>query len=303
MNAHNSFSTQAQHVVPHFTEAGDRFSWDLPAVLANAGFAAFLLISAPALAQVAPPLGTVAQFATISAAGLVGQAGNGARVAGSVGSNTAISNFPPSAVVPAPGRRVFPVGDPVVAGALNDANTAFNFLVAQGPGTVLSDNLGIVGPLTSGIFSTTTGAADLPAGAVLVLNGPGIFVFNVDSLTANVLSSIAGTANPCNVFFSVQSSATLNGNNFFGTVIALASVTIGDVVGPLVGTNLQGRAVGLTGAVTLAGDGGTTVGGCSAALAFGGTRIPTLSEWALILLATITAGMGLLAMRKRRRPA
>ncbi len=268
--------------------------------LIRAGVAALLLISAPALAQVAPPLGTSEQFGTISAAGLVGQAGNGALIAGSVGSNTAISNFPPSDVVPAPGRRVFPVADPVVASALNDANTAFNFLQAQGPGTVLADNLATVGPLTSGIFSTTTGAADLPAGAVLVLNGPGIFVFNVDSLTANVLSSVAGTANPCNVFFSVQSSATLNGNNFFGTVIALASVTIGDIVGPLVGTNLQGRAVGLTGAVTLAGDGGTTVGGCSAgALALAGTRIPTLSEWAMILLAMLMAGAGIVAMRRK----
>ena len=261
--------------------------------------AALLLLSAPALAQVAPPPSSWQQFGALSSAGLSGQANTGAVINGNVGSNTAISNFPPSRVLP--GSAVFPVADPVVGQALIDANTAYNFLALQGPGTVLPDNLATVGgPLTSGIYSTTTGAADLPTGTVLTLNGPGIFVFNVASLTANVLSSIAGTANPCNVYWRVGSSATLNGNNFRGTVIALASVTIGDIVGPLVGTNLQGRAVGLTAAVTMAGDGGTTVGGCSAALGVAGEGIPTLSEWALILLATLMAGAGITAMRKRK---
>lgn len=263
--------------------------------------AVLLSVSATALAQVAPPPSTWQRFGALSQAGLSGQAGSGARIDGSVGSNTAISNFPPSTVLL--GSLVYPVADPIVNQALIDANTAYNFLALQGPGIVLPDNLATVGgPLTSGIYSTTTGAADLPAGAVLVLNGPGIFVFNVDSLTANVLSSIAGTANPCNVYWRVGSSATLNGNNFFGTVIALASVTIGDIVGPLVGTNLQGSAVGLTGSVSMAGDGGTTVGGCSgAASGLVGARIPTLSEWALMLLAALMAGAGLVAMRARQR--
>lgn len=269
----------------------------------GAAFAALLLISAQALAQVAPPPSTWQRFGALSQAGLSGQAGSGARINGSVGSNTAISNFPPSAVLL--GSLVYPVGDPIVNQALIDANTAYNFLALQvtPPANVLPDNLATVGgPLTSGVYSTITGAADLPVGAVLVLNGPGIFVFNVDSLTANVLSSIAGTANPCNVYWRVTSSATLNGNNFFGTVIALASVTIGDIVGPLVGTNLQGSAVGLTGSVSMAGDGGTTVGGCSGAAAgLLGARIPTLSEWALMLLAALMAGAGLVAMRARQR--
>lgn len=260
--------------------------------------AVLLSVSATVLAQVAPPASTWQAFGAISAAGLSGQAGSGAVIDGDVGSNTSISNFPPSSVLP--GSLVYPVADPIVGNALINANTAYNFLALQGPGTVLPDNLATIGgPLTSGIYSTTTGAADLPVGTVLTLNGPGIFVFNVDSLTANVLSSVAGTANPCNVYWRVGSSATLNGNNFFGRVIALASVTIGDIVGPLVGTNLQGNAVGLTGAVTMAGDGGTTVGGCVAAAPGVGVGVPTLSEWAMILLAMLMAGAALIAMRKR----
>lgn len=267
-------------------------------------FAALLLFSGSALAQVAPPASTWQQFGALSAAGLSGQTGTGARVDGSVGSNTSISNFPPSQVLP--GSTLFPApGDPVVAQALIDADAAYTFLLLQGPGTVLPDNLATIGgPLTSGIFSTTTGAADLPSGAVLTLNGPGIFVFNVNSLTANVLSSVQGTANPCDIYFRVGTSATLNGNNFRGNVIALASVTIGDIVGPLVGTVFEGRAVGLTGSVTMAGDGGTVIGCNAAALGgFGSSQVPTLSEWSLILLATITAGVGMVAMRRRRRPA
>lgn len=269
--------------------------------IASAGFAAFLLVSAPALAQVAPPPSTWQQFGALSSAALTGQAGNGALVNGSVGSNTAIINFPPSQVVP--GFTVFPVAAPTLGTALINANNAYNFLALQGPGTVINDNLATVGPLTTGVYSTTTGAADLPAGAVLVLNGPGIFVFNVDSLTANVLSSVAGTADPCNIYWRVGSSATLNGNNFRGRVLALASVTLGDIVGPLLGTNLQGSAVGITAAVSMAGDGGTTVGGCSGAAAGigGALPTPTLSEWAMVLLAALLAIAGFAAMRRQAR--
>src|SRR5688572_6976288 len=54
----------------------------------------------------------------------------------------------------------------------------------------------------------------------------GIFVFNVSSsLTANVNSVIAVTSNPCNIYWRVGSSSTLNGENFRVTVIANASIT------------------------------------------------------------------------------
>ncbi len=83
----------------------------------------------------------------------------------------------------------------------------------------------------------------LPANATLTLNGTGVFIFNVDSsLTANVLSNVVGTANPCNIFWRVGSSATLNGTNFRGTVVASASITLGS------GANLAGRALAGTGA-------------------------------------------------------
>ena len=71
-------------------------------------------------------------------------------------------------------------------------------------------------------------------------------------------------------------------------------------MGPALGMNLTGRAVALTGAVSMPGDGGTVIGGCSAALPPGAAApVPTLSEWAMILLASLMALGGFAAMRRQ----
>ena len=191
--------------------------------------------------------------------GVTGSAFPGTIVAGDVGSfpTPTISNFPPSTVV-------FPftlhlAADPVVQQAHTDAIAAYVFLAAQGPGTVLPADLdGQV--LTSGIYS---GAASLANNGTLTLNGPGIFIFQVSStLQMNTGSSVVGTADPCNVYWRVGSSATLLGDVFFGNVFADASITVGG--GP---SNVPGRIIagtGPTGAATMS-VGGNTVGGCASA--------------------------------------
>jgi hypothetical protein len=216
-------------------------------------------------AQVAPPLGTAQQFAVLGNSAVTGATGSGAVVIGDVGSSptATISNFPPSRTTPP--FIVHTTNDNVVSQAHADAITAYNNMLAQGPGTVLADNLAVAGALGPGIYSFTTGAADLPAGSTLTLNGDGVFIFNVgSSLTMNVNSNIVGTASPCNIFWRVGSSATLNGTTFRGTVVANASITVG------AGANVTGRLLagaGPTGAVTMAGSGGNIIGGCSSAAA------------------------------------
>ena len=106
----------------------------------------------------------------------------------------------------------------------------------------------------------------------------------------NVNSVVAGTANPCNIYWRVGTSATLNGVTMLGTVIADASITLGP--GNLVGRALAGT--GATGAVTMP-VGGNTIGGCSVA----GAGVPTLSEWAMIALSLLLAAAGAMAMRSR----
>lgn len=257
-----------------------------------------LLMLAPlaASAQVAPPLDDLEVFAVLGNSGVTGSTGAGTLVLGDVGSSptASISNFPPSAV--APPFTLHTTNDTAVQQARVDAIAAYGFLAAQGPGTVLAAQLdGAV--LTSGVYSFTGGAADLAAGGTLTLNGPGIFVFQVDStLTANILSNVVGTADPCNVFWRVGTSATLNGVTFRGNVIADASVTVGD------GSNVSGRTIagtGPTGAVTMAGDGGNTIGGCSMG-GLGVTAIPTLGENAMAALVVLLVGGGLFVLRRRR---
>jgi hypothetical protein len=243
-------------------------------------------------------MGVLTQFGALGNSGVTGSTGLGTTVNGDVGSSptASVTNFPPSSV--ASPFVLHLTNDLTVQQAHADANTAYNFLAAQGPGTVLAAQLnGAV--LTSGVYSFAGGAADLAAGGTLTLNGPGVFVFEVTSaLTANVLSNVVGTADPCLVFWRVGTSATLNGITFRGNVIADASITVG------AGSNVTGKVIagrGPTGAVTMAGGGGNTIGGCTSAVvvppvqAVGG---PTLGLAGLSILAALLIGAALFVMNR-----
>ena len=227
---------------------------------AGTGLAVLLLLPSLAWAQIAPPLGAADQFGCLGNSGVTGASGGGVLVSGDVGSSptATIVNFPPSATQPP--WSVHFANDGVVQQARADSDAAYGNLFGQGPGTVLPAQLDGA-TLTSGVYSFQGGAADLASNGTLTLNGGGVFVFEVDSaLTANVGSSVVGSADPCSVFWRVGTSATLNGAEFWGTVIADATITLG------AGANLTGRALagsGPTGAVTMAGNGGNTIQGCS----------------------------------------
>ncbi|MBK9372524.1 MAG: IPTL-CTERM sorting domain-containing protein [Holophagales bacterium] len=229
-------------------------------LLATAGIAVLLGGGSPAAAQTAPPLGVVQQFSVLGNSGVTGSTGTGTVVTGDVGSypTPTITNFPPSSV--APPFTLHTTSNATVQQAHSDAIAAYNFLALQGPGTVLPAQLNGQA-LTSGIYSFTGGAADLANNGTLTLNGGGVFIFQVDtSLTANTGSNIVGTADPCNVYWRVGTSASLLGTSFRGNVFADASITIGS------GANVTGRAIagtGATGAVTMSGSGGNSISGCA----------------------------------------
>ena len=258
------------------------------------GLAGLLCSPSTALAQTAPPLGVAVQFSALGNSGVTGSTGAGTVVNGDVGSSptASITNFPPSSVTPP--FTLHLTNDVIVQQAHADAIAAYNFLAAQGPGTVLPAQLnGAV--LTSGIYSFAGGAADLAALGTLTLNGPGVFIFQVDSaLTANIGSNVVGTADPCSVFWRVGSSATLNGIGFLGNVIADASVTVGS------GSNVTGRAIagtGPTGAVTMAGAGGNTIGGC-AGIVVSPVAVPALGLVEMAILIVLLAGAGLFVLSR-----
>ncbi len=215
-----------------------------------------LLDAQTASAQVAPPLGVLQQFAALGGSGVTGLGG---LVTGDVGSfpTCPITGFPPSIVVPPFILHGPVVCDGTVATARANATTAFLGL-NQGVGTVIADQLAgqSLGP---GVYTFALGTADIAgAGGTLTLTGGAgsVYVFRTAStLTANVGSIINfGAVSPCNVFWQVGSSATLNAN-FVGQVFASANITLG------VGTNLNGRAIAGTAGVTMAG--ANNIGGCS----------------------------------------
>jgi len=250
-------------------------------------------------AQVAPPLGVIQQFSVLGGSGVTGSAGAGTTVNGDVGSfpNCNVTNFPPSTVVPPFILHGPVVCDGTVATARANATTAF-LALNQPAGATIPDQLAGQA-LAPNVYAFTTGTADIAGGGTLTLTGGAgsIYVFRTAStLTANITSSINfGAVNPCNVYWQVGSSATINAN-FGGNIFASAAVTVG------VGANLTGRAIAGTASVTMAG-GPNTISGCTTAAPVvpppgPGAPVPALPDFAAVGLLAVLLVSGVLLARR-----
>lgn len=159
---------------------------------------------------------------------------------------TSVTGFPPGVVVP---PAVKHITDQIANQAELDAMSAYVFFQAQPGATPVLGNLNGQ-TLTPGIYSG--GSLDLSVGGTLILSGTGNFIFQIAStLTINVGATVLLTngALAKNVFWAVGSSATVNTSAVMvGDIVALSSVSLGT------GASLNGRAIGLTGAVTLLGN-------------------------------------------------
>ncbi|WP_329106604.1 ice-binding family protein [Micromonospora sp. NBC_01699] len=141
------------------------------------------------------------------------------------------------------------VGDTAAMQAQAALTTAYNFAAAEPTTGTISSDLGgqtlAAGVYRSPATMSLTGTVTLDAG-----NDPNaVFVFQVGSdlvtATDSRVSLIRG-AQPCNVFWQVSSSATLNTRTIFaGTILALQSATLGE------GATVAGRVLARNGAVTL----------------------------------------------------
>ena len=254
-------------------------------VIATVAFATLLPGIRLASAQ---SLGAAGSFAIVGGSA-VSANGTGSVVNGDVGVSpgTAITGFPAAATtVPPYGTHA---NDSAAISAQAATLALYNSLAAAAPATPILAQLNSQ-ILVPGTYSI--GAADLASGGVLTLNGAGTYIFKVSSsLTANTGSSVVllGGASACNVFWQVTSAATLNGLNFAGNVVAQAAVTLGT------GDNLSGRAMATSlGAITLTST--NTVGGCSSVA----VPVPTLSQWAFVMLSVLLGGVGAVMVRRRR---
>jgi len=167
-----------------------------------------------------------------------------------VSPGTAVVGFPPGVVL-APG--VIHAADAVALQAQADTTTVYNTLAGETPCTALPASVGTL-TLTPGVYCFTSAALFTTPSLGLTLdllgNPNSLFIFQIPSqLTTQSgysVNFINGSA-PCNVWWQVGSSATLDtSTKFVGNIVALTSISLAT------GVTLQpGRALARNGAVTL----------------------------------------------------
>jgi len=202
----------------------------------------------------APSLGTAASFAVLGASTVT--CTGASVITGDVGVSpgSAITGFPPCTLT-----GTLHAADAVSLQAQTDALAAYNNLQGQPcDHNLTGSDLGGM-HLSPGVycFDSSVGLT-----GTLYLRGGGIYIFQIGSTltTASGSSVLINNARPCdassNVFWQVGSSATLGtATAFAGNILALASITM------TTRATLDGRAIALTGAVTMDTNTITTCGG------------------------------------------
>jgi hypothetical protein len=212
--------------------------WTLSVIVA----AAILAVTATTVeAAPAVGLGTAGAFALLGGQAITNTGPS--VISGNVGTNpgTAVSGFPPGVIT----DGVVHSADAVALQAESDLTTAYTDAAGR-TGASVGPQLGGQN-LTPGVYNG--GALNLTG--VLTLNGPGVYIFTASSSLITATSSTVNLINgatACNVFWQVTSSATLNGPEFVGTVMALTSITVGN------GVHVVGRLLARNGNVTLIND-------------------------------------------------
>ena len=199
----------------------------------------------PAFAAEAPVgLGTAAEYSVLGGTTVTNTGPT--TLAGNLGVNpgSAITGFPPGLVAGSTHA-----GDAQAGQAQSDLTTAYNDAASRAiTASVTGDLVGQT--LTPGVYKSS---GPLAVSGALTLNGQGnpnsVFIFQVAStLTTATASSIVLTnsAQACNVYWQVGSSATLGTSSTFnGNILALTSITA------TTGATVHGSALARNGQVSL----------------------------------------------------
>jgi len=217
----------------------------------------FLALGTNAYGQ-APNLQTAGKFAVLAGAGVV-SADAGTTIVGNVGSSPTptVSGLLATQVT----GTLYTAANAVLTTAQNDLTAAYLNAAGRSSCTPLTGALGTgtntnLGP---GVYCYST-AALLNGTLTLTGSSTDVWIFQIGStLTTATGATVAfsGGASPCNVFWQIGTSATIqSGSNFAGNIMALSSIT-------LVGGTLNGRALAINGAVTISGK-ETIINACSA---------------------------------------
>lgn len=214
---------------------------------------AFLLGLAGAVkAATAVSLGNADSFAILAYSGItIGGSTNTSTITGDIGSY-------PTATITGLGNAILNgiSQSAAVSQAAQTSLTAAYTAASQTPSTNLpaADNQLGSQTLTPGVYDFG-GASTANIIGTLTLDGRGdpnaVFIFKASSTLVTAASSVVtliNSAQPCNVFWQVGSSATLGAaSTFKGNILASVSATLGTTA------NVEGRVLASTGAVTLDG--------------------------------------------------
>ena len=259
----------------------------------------FLIWPATALAATDPGLGTAGNFAVLAGTG-TGLTNTGSSwITGAIGAATGITGFPPGLAGPQHNA------DGVYTTAETDLTTAYGAAVQPCTHDYSGVNLGglTLGP---GVYCQTTGATPSPTlTGTLTLNGPGIYIFLIGTTaapTALITAAggaarviLTGGAQPCDVFWRVTSSATIDtSTTFIGTIMANASITMAT------GATLWGRALARTATVTLDTNRIIQPSGCTTGLT---TSYPAPAPVAAPAETSLPASLGVIVTAAPPTPA
>jgi LPXTG-motif cell wall-anchored protein len=160
-----------------------------------------------------------------------------------VATGTAITGFPPG-IAGGNNATYIHSNDASAIAAQSDNLITFGALDQGCDHSYASgQDLTLISPLIPGVYCS---AGSFLLSGNLTLSGSGVWIFKAAStITTSPNSSVTG-GDPCNVWWRIGSSATLNTTtSFIGNILALTSITLDT------GATLNGRALAQTGAVTL----------------------------------------------------
>jgi hypothetical protein len=269
-----------------------------------AGTVAFVLISTAASAQTSPSLGAASTYGVVSSTFTNSNTAPQSIINGDVcfttGPVTPPLTVTGTTTVPCP--PAVGVAQGAATAALNGQSCTF-----LGAGAIALDAV-IIGANPPGVIPpgcyTSGGAMNITLGTTVTLSGAGVYIFRPGGALntgANSKVVLAGGACASDVWWVPVGATTLGANaaptlvtpTFVGNILDAAGITIGHFA------NLTGRALAFGGTVTT--DAVTISVPTCATAAAGAVGIPTLSEWAMVLLAALLAMAGFAALRNRAR--
>ncbi|QJR16711.1 IPTL-CTERM sorting domain-containing protein [Usitatibacter palustris] len=282
----------------------NRILRNAPALAARAAVILSCSVSTAALAQVAPNLGTAAPFGVVSSTFTNSNTGLQTAIAG----NVCFTTGPVTPPISITGTTTTPCAPQVGL----DQNAALAVLIGQpctslGAGAVALNAVVVganpPGTIPPGCYSSG-GAMNITVSTTVTLTGGGVYIFRPGGALNTGADSrviMAGGACASDVYWAPVGAATLGANaaasatpTFQGNILSAAGVTIGHFA------NLTGRALAFGGTVTT--DANTiTVPTCTTLVPGGINVVPTLSQWAMLLLTLLMAIAAFTVLRNRAR--